>query len=146
MRPGREIDARIAQEVFGHKVWAQNKQLFENAAKGDRPLRNYSKEMEWAFEVAKEMRVALLPVAGGQWFAFVGPQESAEIANGGWESPQAMLQFLEKGNFNECGAAVGENLPALICEAALKAVEKRRKVEEITNEVPHLHAVESEMH
>jgi hypothetical protein len=128
MRPGREIDARIAKEVFGYKVWAHNKQLFENAPKGDRPLRNYSKEVEWAFEVAKEMKVALLPVAVGQWFAFVGPQEKLN----GWESPQDMLQFLEAGNFNDCGAAVGENLPAVICEAALKAAEKRRKVEELS--------------
>lgn len=120
MRPGRELDVRIAKEVFGHNVWAQNKELFENAEKGDRPLRKYSKEIEWAMEVAKKMKVALLPVAGGDWFAFVGPENSA-----GWESPQAMLQFLEAGNFNDCGAAVGTDAAKLICEAALKAVEKR---------------------
>jgi len=124
MRPGREIDTRIAREVFGHRVWAQNKVLFENAEKGDRPLRNYSKEIEWAMDVARKMKVALLPVAGGQWFAFVGPD-----AMGGWESPQAMLQFLEAGNFNDCGAAVGDNPAALICEAALKATEKRQQAQ-----------------
>lgn len=53
MRPGREIDARVAQEVFGHKVWAQNKTLFESAEKRERPLRKYSTEMEWAWEVAE---------------------------------------------------------------------------------------------
>lgn len=132
MRPGREIDARIAKEVFGYNVWAQNKQLFENAEKGDRPLRNYSKEVEWAMEVAKKMKIALLPVSGGQWFAFIGP-DTAD----GWESPQAMLKFLEAGNFNECGAAVGENPAAIICEAALKATEKRRQAQ---SEVQPVHA------
>lgn len=127
MRPGREIDTRIAKEIFGHKVWAQNKVLFENAEKGDRPLRNYSKEIEWAMDVARKMKVALLPVAGGQWFAFVGPE-----SQGGWESPQAMLQFLEAGNFNDCGAAVGDNPAALICEAALKAAEKRAQAHAMT--------------
>jgi hypothetical protein len=126
MRPGREIDVRIAKEVFGHNVWAQNKNLFENAEKGDRPLRNYSKEVEWAMEVAKKMNVALLPVAGGQWFAFIGPEDRQ-----GWDSPQAMLEFLAKGEFNDCGASVGENLPGVICEAALKAAEKRRQVSAI---------------
>ena len=126
MRPGREIDTRIAKEVFGHKVWAQNKQLFENAEKGDRPLRNYSREIEWAMDVARQMHVALLPVQGGQWFAFIGPE-----SKNGWESPQAMLQFLEAGDFNDCGAAVGESAAAVICEAALKATEKRQQVQSL---------------
>ena len=69
------------------------------------------------------MHVALLPVQGGQWFAFIGPEDRQ-----GWESPQAMLEFLGKGQFNDCGAAVGVNAAAIICEAALKAAEKRRQV------------------
>lgn len=121
MRPGREIDTRIAQEVFGHKVWAQGKILFENAALGDRPLRKYSKEIEWALEVAKQMKIALLPIEGGGWFAFVGP-----AGKDGWESPTAMLEFLSSGQFDDCGASVSEELPLAICEAALKAAEKRR--------------------
>lgn len=119
MRPGREIDTRIAQEVFGHKVWAQNKILLESAEKGERPLRRYSKEMEWAWEVAEKMKVALIPVVEGQWFAFVAPDD------GGWESPQAMLGFLENGDFAKCGAALGTEIPLVICQAALKAAEKR---------------------
>jgi hypothetical protein len=142
MRPGRELDVRIAKEVFGHNVWAQNKELFENAEKGDRPLRKYSKDIEWAMEVAKKMKVALLPVAGGDWFAFVGPEKSA-----GWESPQAMLQFLEAGNFNDCGAAVGTDAAKLICEAALKAVEKRQAVQALASQTETPEAAdESEQH
>lgn len=121
MRPGREVDARIAKEVFGHRVWAQAKVLFENAEKGDRPLRNYSKEIEWAWEVAEKMKITLIPVEGGEWFAFTGP-----IENNGWESPTAVLQYLETGTFDGCGASVGPNPAVAICEAALKAVEKRR--------------------
>lgn len=121
MRPGRETDVRIAKEVFGHKVWAQGKILYENAAKGDRPLRSYTKEMEWAWEVVEQLKMTLIPIQGGEWFAFVGPVEKQ-----GWESPQAVLEFLGAGNFNDCGAAVGTSAPLVICDAALKAVEKRQ--------------------
>lgn len=122
MRPGREMDVEIAKEVFGHRVWAKGKVLYENAALGDRPLRNYSKEMEWAWEVAERMKITLLPIEGGQWFAFNGPMEKK-----GWESPQELLKFLEAGQFDGCGAAVGEKAPQAICEAALRTTEKREQ-------------------
>lgn len=120
MRPGREMDTEIAKLVFGHRVWAQSKVLYENAEKGDRPLRNYSREIEWAFEVVKKTKMTLIPIEGGQWFAFVGPQ-----AQEGWESPERVLEFLKAGHFEGCGAAVGDNIPIVICEAALRAMEKR---------------------
>ena len=127
MRPGRELDTRIAKEVFGHKVWAHAKVLYENAEKGDRPLRNYSKEIEYAFEVANKMKITLIPVEAeensSQWFAFTGPIEKT-----GWESPQAVFVFLEAGNYDNCGAAVGENPAYVICEAALRAVDKRAMI------------------
>ena len=123
VRPGRELDTRIAKEVFGYKVWAQAKVLYENAEKGDRPLRNYSREIEYAFEVANKMKITLIPVEGSQWFAFTGPIEKT-----GWESPQAVFVFLEAGNYDNCGAAVGENPAAVICEAALRAVDKRAMI------------------
>lgn len=44
-----------------------------------------------------------------------------------------MLRFLEAGHFNDCGAAVGESAAAVICEAALKAAEKRQHVQAIQN-------------
>lgn len=126
MRPGREMDARVAKEVFGYNVWAQAKVLYENAPKGDRPLRNYTKEMEWAWEVAEHMKITLIPIEGGNWFAFAGPK-----SKDGWESPTALLEFLASGDFNECGAAVGTDAPQVICEAALRAAEKRRANEAI---------------
>ncbi|MGE0631103.1 MAG: hypothetical protein AB7O96_01755 [Pseudobdellovibrionaceae bacterium] len=134
MRPGREIDAKIAQEVFGYRVWARAKTLMENPPQGERPLRAYSKEMEWAWEIAEKLKITLLPIDGGQWFAFVGPIEKL-----GWESPQALLQFLGAGNFNDCGAAVGDHAPTVICEAALNAMEKRQK-----QDAPNLSIVEGE--
>jgi len=118
MRPGRETDTRIAREVFGHEVWASNKTLHEKTPLGKRPLRNYTKEMEWAWEVADRMRVTLVPLADGQWFAFVAEEK-------GWESPEAFATFLQKGDFSSCGAALGSEPAALICEAALRALEKR---------------------
>lgn len=120
MRPGRELDTRIAQEVFGHKVWARAKTLMENPEAGERPLRAYTREMEWAWEVAKKMNVTLIPIEGGQWFAFVGP-----AANQGWASPQGVLEFLASGDFKDCGAYLGPDAPLAICMAALNACEKR---------------------
>ncbi len=119
MRPGREIDTRIAREVFGHEVWATNKVVHEKAGEIKRPLRNYTKEMEWAWEVAQKMRISLLPVGQYDWFAFAAGLE-------GWESPQHFAEFLQAGSFESCGAAVGPSAPMVICEAALRAVEKQR--------------------
>lgn len=119
MRPGREMDTRIAREVFGNEVWATNKVVHEKAGEIKRPLRNYTREMEWAWEVAKKMRVTLLPVRNNEWFAFVADEQ-------GWESPQQFAEFLTAGNFGECGAALGESAPLVICEAALRAIDKRQ--------------------
>lgn len=131
MRPGREIDTRIAQEVFGHKVWARGKVLYENPATGERPLRNYTREIEWAWTVAEKMKVALLPIEGGQWFAFVGPENVD-----GWPAPEAMLKVLEEKNFEGCGASVGDNVAFLICEAALRALDKRKNASHVATVTP----------
>lgn len=118
MRPGREMDIRIAREVFGHEVWATNKTLHEKTPEGKRPLRNYTKEVEWAWEVAQAMRVTLIPVEGGRWFAFTARNE-------GWASPEDFAEFLRKGDFSGCGAALGDKIAAVICESALRALDKR---------------------
>ena len=145
MRPGREIDTRIAMEIFGFDVWVQNDQLFEKTQLGERPLRKYSSETEWAMEVAKHMHIALLPIQGGEWFAFVGP-----ASQDGWASPTAMLEFLSAGNFNDCGAAVNKELPLAICDAALKAAEKRAQMAQPqeTQQAPTLSLVtdQTELH
>jgi hypothetical protein len=121
MRPGREIDTKIATEVFGHKVWARGKILLENPPQGERPLRKYSREIEWAWEVAVKMNITLIPIVGGQWFAFIGPEEKQ-----GWNSPTEVLQLLEEKRFAGCGADFSDNAALAICSAALKAIEKRR--------------------
>ena len=120
MRPGRELDTRIAREIFGHEVWATNKTLHERAELGKRPLREYTREMEWAWEVADKMKISLLPIENGQWFAFAGTLE-------GWKSPKEFIDYLQTGNFLEAGAAVGGSAPLVICIAALKAMEKRNE-------------------
>lgn len=124
MRPGREIDTKIATEVFGHKVWARGKVLFENPPQGERPLRKYSREIEWAWDVAEKMKITLIPVENNQWFAFVGPGDKD-----GWTSPMEVLRLLEEKNFAGCGAEVGRDAALVICSAALKAIEKRRAAE-----------------
>lgn len=135
MRPGREMDTRIAREVFGHEVWATNKTLHEKTAEGKRPLRNYTKEVEWAWEVARAMRISVLPVNEDQWFAF-------KAENNGWKSPQEFAELLQAGNFKKCGAAVGTNVAVVICEAALRAIDKQTDAPALTGENDAHHPVQ----
>jgi hypothetical protein len=121
MRPGRELNIKIATEVFGYRVWRHKGTLTENPPAGDRPLRNYSNDLQFAWEVAEKMKITLIPIVGGQWFAFIGSPENA-----GWASPEAMLQFLQSGEFSSAGAALDENAALAICLAALKSIEKRK--------------------
>jgi hypothetical protein len=121
MQPGRELNIKIATEIFGYKVWKHKGKWTENPPAGDRPLRNYSNDMQFAWEVAEKMKITLIPIVGGQWFAFVGSPENA-----GWESPKAVLQFLEAGNFTAAGAALDANPALAICIAAIKASEKNK--------------------
>lgn len=118
MRPGREIDARIAQEVFGYEVTVVKKVLHEKAPLGVRPLLKYSKDIAAAWLVAEKMHIALLPVEGNAWFAMAGKAD-------GWKSPAEFLEFLQEAKFVEAGAAVGQNPAETICLAALNAVDKR---------------------
>lgn len=105
MKSGKELDARVALEVFG----------------GQEPPRNYSTDMQWAWKVAAKMKISLIPISGGQWFAFVG-----QGGQDGWESPQALLAKLESGDFTECGAALDDDPALAICQAAVNAIEKRK--------------------
>lgn len=144
MRPGREIDARVAKEIFGYEVWAKNKVLHEKTEAGDRPLRAYSKDMTWAWEVAAKMRISLVPIDEAQWFAFASGKS-------GWESPEHFLEYLRGGDFRTCGAAVGDNPAQVICEAALVANDKAKLAQlppeeaSISMEKADERAVESEI-
>ncbi len=139
MKPSRELNTKIATEVFGYKVWKHKGVMTENHPLGDRPLRNYSGEIEWAWEVANYMKITLIPTNDNQWFAFVGTPT-------GWESPQAAFQFLQEGNFNDAGAAVNESPALAICLAALKAVEKRSTTSESTKSAEVVNTESNVMH
>lgn len=121
MKPGRELNTKIATEVFGYRVFKHKGTLSEDHPLGVRPLRNYSNEIQWAWEVAEKMKVCLVPVPTGDWFAFIGPE-----GKHGWESPKEALAFLEAGDFDGAGAAVHSNVALAICTAALNAVAKRK--------------------
>lgn len=121
MRPGRELDCAIAQKIFGHRVFVKKHELFEETPKGDRPLRPYSKDITYAWEVVEKMSITLIPIENASWFALVGKP-------GRWESPATFLEYLQKGNFISAGAAVGEKAPQVICLAALKATETRDSI------------------
>jgi hypothetical protein len=122
MRPGRELDCQIAQEVFGHRVFVKKRVLYEDAPLGERPLPDYTKDIRWAWEVAEKMSISLIPIENGSWFALVGPEA-------GWKSPGDFIQYLGTGEFVNSGAAVGPSAPLMICVAAMKAVETRKAVE-----------------
>jgi len=126
MRPGRELDTMIAQHIFGHEVVIKRKVPTEVTPSGERPLREYSKEIGAAFDVAKKLNISLIPIEGGQWFALKGKEE-------GFTSPASFIEYLSAGNFVDAGAAVTESPSLSICLAAMKAVEA--KLAKQTNEL-----------
>jgi|GEM_PF-3355989 len=119
MRPGRELDCSVAQEILGHEVYVKNRVLFERTPQGERPLRNYTKEIQWAWEIAERANISLIPIENGAWFALAGTEF-------GWRSPAEFVAYLQTGDFLTSGAAVGANPALMICVAAMKAVESKR--------------------
>lgn len=127
MRPGRELDTMIAQHVFGHEVVIKRKIPTEVTPAGERPLREYSKEIGAAFDVAKFLNISLIPIENGQWFALKGGNE-------GFKSPAEFIKYLAEGNFIDAGAAVTESAPLSICLAAMKYVEVKLAKERLAQE------------
>lgn len=123
MRPGRELDTLIAQHIFGHEVVIKRRVPTEVTPAGERPLREYTKEISAAFEVAKKLNISLIPIEGGSWFALAGKSE-------GFGSPAQFIEYLSAGNFLEAGAAVTDSAPLSICMAAIKAVESKLALEQ----------------
>lgn len=118
MRPGRELDTLIAKHIFNHEVVIKRKVPTEVTPAGERPLREYTKEIGAAYEVAKKLNISLIPIEGGQWFALAGKSE-------GFVSPADLISYLSAGNFVDAGAAVSESPSYSICLAAMKAVESK---------------------
>ncbi len=125
MRPGREEDVAVARDVFNYVVKVSKKILVEEAPLGERPLRKYTTDMLYAWEVAEKLGVTVIPIVDGLWFAFVGKEER-------WTSPSDFIQYLQKGEFMTAGAAVEKSAALAICRAALKSVEHRKKQQEGT--------------
>jgi len=122
MRPGRELDTMIAKHIFNHDVIIKRKIPTEVTPAGERPLREYSKEIGAAFDVAKKLNISLIPIEGGSWFALAGKED-------GFPSPASFIEYLGAGNFVNAGAAVTESAPLSICLAAMKAVEAKLALE-----------------
>lgn len=127
MRPGRELDTMIAQYIFENEVIIKRKIPTEVTPSGERPLREYSKEIGAAFDVARKLNISLIPIEGGQWFALKGGDE-------GYKSPAEFIQYLSEGNFVNAGAAVTESAPLSICLAAMKYVEGKMAMEKLEND------------
>jgi hypothetical protein len=124
MRPGRELDCTIAEQVFEHRVFVKKRMLFEETPKGERPLREYTKDIAAAWEVAEKMSISMIPIENGNWFAMVGSEY-------GWKSPADFIQYMQTGKFVDSGAAVGVSAPLVICLAAMKAIETRKNAANI---------------
>jgi hypothetical protein len=116
-----EIDAWVAEYVLGHNLILQKKgAIKERDRLGNiRPLRPYSKDINAAWEVVRELSITLIPIAGGSWFALVGKED-------GWASPAEIFEYLKAGDFVQSGAAVAKNPALSICLAALRAVQKNK--------------------
>lgn len=124
MRPGRELDTLIAKHVFNHEVIIKRKVPTEVTAAGERPLREYTKEMGAAFDIMKKMNISLIPIEGGQWFALAGGNE-------GFKSPADFIRYLSTGDFQNAGAGVAETAPLAISLAAIRSVESRLAKEQM---------------
>lgn len=120
MRPGRELDTLIAKNIFNHEVVVKRKIPTEITPLGERSLREYSKDISAAFEIAKVLNISLIPIEGNRWFALAGKSQ-------GFESPAAFMKYLGTGNFINAGAAIEESAPLSICLAALKLIESNAK-------------------
>ncbi len=123
MRPGRELDCSVAQEILGHDVYVKARVLYERTPTGERPLRNYTKEMQWAWEIAERANISLIPIENGSWFALAGTEF-------GWKSPAEFIAYLQTGEFLNAGAAVGPNPALMVCVAAMKAVEAKKNLQQ----------------
>ena len=53
----------------GHEVVIKRRDPTEVTPAGERPLREQTKEIGAAFEVAKKLNISLIPIEGGPWFA-----------------------------------------------------------------------------
>lgn len=132
MRPGRELDTLIAKHIFKHEVVIKRKIPTEITPAGERPLREYSKEMGAAFEIMKKLNISLIPIENGQWFALAGREE-------GYSSPADFIQYLGEGNFQNAGAAVADSAPMAITLAAIKSVESKIANTDPDSEAPLEH-------
>ncbi|MEK6555736.1 MAG: hypothetical protein AABZ31_10875 [Bdellovibrionota bacterium] len=117
MRPGRELDCFVAENVLKHPIKVKQRQLWEITELGERPLKKYTRDMAAAWEIAEKMGITVIPVQPNTWFAFVGK-------GGRWENPAEFIAFLQKGDFLQSGAAVGEDPAETICQAAFHAIQK----------------------
>jgi hypothetical protein len=116
MTPGKELNIMVAERVLGKSA--------------QRPVRDYSNSIEAAWEVATQMNITLIPIDDGSWFAMVAPE-------GGFRSPQAFIECMQKGEFADSGAAVTKSAPLSICIAAINAVSKR-EIDQSTHDLSRL--------
>jgi hypothetical protein len=126
MKAARELDVLIAESVFHHPTSIRMNELYEKTPTEERPLKRYSTDMSAAWEVAAKMKIALIPIEDHSWFALVGGDRA-------WASPAEFIQYLQREDFVDSGAAIGENPAFTICLAAVRALDHRgkRKDEEV---------------
>ena len=113
----RDIDKIMAAKILEHTLYYEKSgAMRERLPTGQtRPLRNYSTDINAAWEVATKLGVTLLPTTEG-WFALIGPATE-------WRSPAEFMVYLQKADFVKAGAAVAPQGSMAICLAAVRWLE-----------------------
>jgi hypothetical protein len=124
MKPGRELDALIAEKVFGHPVERDERGVLSiGPADWDwirneghelmNPVPAYSEDIAAAWEVVQK-------VWGAAWFRLERTDKYPE-ATPVWDAGEITYSMGENGIHNP---VEGETAPHAICLAALKAVQE----------------------
>jgi hypothetical protein len=117
MKPGRELDAIVAEQVFGCLIdrnqvgpW----QIHETQSNGIVVLKSippYSTDWAAAGEVAEKLRIALVPLEGGRWAASQDEQSIMWMERG-----KPCYSYFER---NLDSWSIADTAPHAICLAAI---------------------------
>ena len=109
MKPGRDLDALVAEKVMGMKVWKHDGSCGCRMADNDY-LPNFSNDIAAAWEVVEKMRNPKTAVSLATIW---------DHADGGKFKWVAKIEFFGSDRFE---FALADSAPHAICLAALKAV------------------------
>ena len=116
LKAGPDLDVLIARDVMGY-IFCEKHQAWTLPNRGidfKCPPFSSSDYMEWAWQVAEKMRIAVIPIADGRWWA---------VVDSGFQAKAGDFTWYER-EFNSGEACVSESAAHAICLAALKKLEQ----------------------